>query len=433
MATRTPNPPPAPDSQRFEPVYERALHQLDDAVERLGIDAGLHARMRQPRRELTVALPVRMDDGQTEVFTGHRVQHSMVRGPAKGGFRYHPGVSLDEVRALAMWMTWKGAITGIPYGGAKGGVTCDPKAMSQGELERLTRRFAGEIAPIIGPDKDIPAPDVNTNGQIMAWFMDELSAGAHGGGQGAPNYATVTGKPLHLGGSVGRTEATGRGVMVAARQAAAQIGMSLEGARVGVMGYGNVGYWAAHLLNREGARLVAVSDSVSAVYSANGMDADGLLEYKQNNRSFKDYPNGDSISPQDIPSLDLDILVPAALEGQINESNADSIKARIISEGANGPTTQEADPILADKGILVVPDILANAGGVVVSYFEWVQNVQGYAWELAEVTARMEAILTRSYEQVREISQKHGSDLRTGAMLAAVSTVAEAMETRGGV
>jgi glutamate dehydrogenase (NAD(P)+) len=429
MATKTVPTPVAEQTPEHEPVYRRALHQLDDAAERLGIDAGLHARMRQPRRELTVSLPVRMDDGQTQVFTGHRVQHSMVRGPAKGGFRYHPGVSLDEVRALAMWMTWKGAITGIPYGGAKGGITCNPKTMSQGELERLTRRFAAEIAPIIGPDKDIPAPDVNTNGQIMAWFMDELSAGP----QGAPNYATVTGKPLHLGGSVGRTEATGRGVMVAARQAAAQIGLSLEGARVGVMGYGNVGYWAAHLLAREGARLVAVSDSVSAVYSTHGLDADGLLEYKQRNRSFKDYPNGDAISPEDVPALDLDILVPAALEGQINEGNADAISAKVIVEGANGPTTQEADPILMDKGTLVVPDILANAGGVVVSYFEWVQNVQGYGWELSEVTTRMEKILTRSYEQVQEISQKHGTDMRAGAMLLAVNTVAKAMETRGGV
>ena len=260
----------------------------------------------------------------------------------------------------------------------------------------------------------------------MAWFMDALSPVG-----GAPNYATVTGKPVTLGGSLGRTEATGRGVMVAARQAAAHLGISLEGARIGVMGYGNVGYWSAHLMCREGARLVAVSDSVSAVYSANGMDADSLLEYKQRNRSFKDYPNADALAPEDIPGLDLDILVPAALEGQINGGNANGIKARIIVEGANGPTTSEAEPILRDKEILVVPDILANAGGVVVSYFEWVQNVQAYAWELDEVNARMERILTRSFEEVRETATKHDTDMRTGAMLLAVSKVAEAMETRG--
>ncbi len=413
-------------ASEHESVYRRAVHQLDDAAERLGIDPGVHARLRQPRRELTVSLPVRMDDGSMEIFTGHRVQHSLARGPAKGGFRYHPDVSLDEVRALAMWMTWKGAITGIPYGGAKGGVACNPKQMSQGELERLTRSYAREIAPIIGSDQDIPAPDVNTTPQTMAWFMDALSPG-----RGAPSYATVTGKPVHLGGSLGRTEATGRGVLVASKQAASHMSMALDDARVGVIGYGNVGYWAAHLLAKEGARLVAVSDSTSAVYSANGMDADGLLEYKQQNRSFKDYPYADFLSPDDIPGLDLDILVPAALEGQINEGNADSIKARVLVEGANGPTTHEAEPILKDRGILVVPDILANAGGVVVSYFEWLQNLQGYAWELQEVNTRMERILTRSFEEVREISQKHATDMRSGAMLLAVSKVAEAIETRG--
>jgi glutamate dehydrogenase (NAD(P)+) len=431
MASKT-TPVPNPktnikQSPAHEPVYERALDQLDDAAERLGLDSGTHQRLRQPTRELTVSLPIKMDDGQTQVFTGHRVQHSLVRGPAKGGFRYHPGVSLDEVRALAMWMTWKGAITSIPYGGAKGGITCNPKEMSQGELESLTRAYAKGIAPIVGPQRDIPAPDVNTTAQMMAWFMDALSPAG-----GAPNYATVTGKPVALGGSLGRTEATGRGVMVAARQAAQQLGIPLDGARIGVMGYGNVGYWAAHLLCREGARLVAASDSVSAVYSANGMDADGLLEYKRRNRSFKDYANADALTPEDIPGLDLDILVPAALEGQINGGNADEIKARIIVEGANGPTTGEAEPILRDKGILVVPDILANAGGVVVSYFEWVQNIQAYAWELDEVNARMERILIRSFEEVRATATKHDTDMRTGAMLLAVSKVAEAMETRGG-
>lgn len=411
---------------QYEPVYRRALHQLDDAAERLGIDPGVHARMRAPRRELTVSLPVRMDDGRLEVFTGHRVQHSLDRGPGKGGFRYHPDVSLDEVRALAMWMTWKGAITGIPYGGAKGGIACDPKQMSAGELERLTRCFAREISPIIGPDRDIPAPDVNTNPQTMAWFMDALS-----GDGGAPNYATVTGKPVALGGSLGRTEATGRGVMVAARQAASHSGMSLEGARIAVMGYGNVGYWAAHLLAREGARLVAVSDSSSAVYSPTGMDPDGLLEYKSQNRSFKDFPHGDALSPEDLPGLDLDILVPAALEGQINEGNAGGIKARVIVEGANGPTTFEAESILQDRGVLVVPDILANAGGVVVSYFEWVQNIQGYAWEADEVNTKMERILTRAFDEVRATAGKHDTDMRTGAMLLAVNKVAEAIIARG--
>ena len=426
MATKTAIASTAQKTESHEPVYRRALNQLDDAAERLGLDPGIHSRLRQPQRELTVSLPVRMDDGRVKVFTGHRVQHSLDRGPGKGGIRYHPRVSLDEVRALAMWMTWKGAITGIPYGGAKGGVTCDPKSMSQGELERLTRAFATGIAPIIGPDRDIPAPDVNTNSQTMAWFMDALSTG-----NGAPDYAVVTGKPVHLGGSLGRTEATGRGVMVAARQAAAQKGMALKGARVGVLGYGNVGYWAAHLLCKEGARLVAVSDSVSAVYSADGMDADGLLEYKRANRSFKGYAHADALSPEDVPGLDLDILVPAALEGQIHEGNADSIKARIIVEGANGPTTGEAEAILLDKGVLLVPDILANSGGVVVSYFEWVQNVQRYAWDLDQVTSRMEKILTRAFEEVHRTAQQHDTDMRTGAMLLAVGKVAQAMETRG--
>ena len=411
--------------QPHEPVYRHALDQLDDAAERLGLEADIHAQLRRPKRELTVAMPVRMDDGDVRVFTGHRVQHSLHRGPGKGGMRYHPDVSLDEIRALAMWMTWKGAITGIPFGGSKGGVACDPKTMSEAELERLTRRFALEIAPIIGPRVDIPAPDVNTTDQTMGWFMDALSAGD------APEFATVTGKPVELGGSLGRAEATGRGVMVAARRARASLDLGLDGARIGVIGYGKVGYWAAQLLSQEGARVVAAADSSSAVHSSSGIDPSDLLRHKRASGSFSGYPLANEIDLKGLLGLELDILVPAAKERQIDEGNADSITARMIVEGANGPTTGGAEAILRDKGVLFVPDILANAGGVVVSYLEWVQNMQGYAWELREVNLKMEQILTRAFNQVRDTANTHGTDMRAGATILAVSRVSEAIRLRG--
>ena len=411
--------------QVHEPVYRRALDQLDDAADRLGLEDEIHAQLRSPKRELTVAVPVRMDDGGVRVFTGHRVQHSLHRGPGKGGMRYHPDVSLDEIRALAMWMTWKGAITGIPFGGSKGGVACDPGTMSETELERLTRRFALELAPIIGPQVDIPAPDVNTTDQTMAWFMDALSAG------GAPQFAAVTGKPVDLGGSPARAEATGRGVMVATRRARASLDMGLEGARVGVIGYGKVGYWAAHLLSLEGARLVAAADSTGAVHSACGIDPSDLLRHKRENGSFAGYTLAEEIDPKDLLGLQLDILVPAAKERQIDEGNAGDITAGMIVEGANGPTTGGAEAILRDKGVQLVPDILANAGGVVVSYLEWVQNIQGYAWELGEVNLKMEQILTRAFDQVIDTANSYGADMRAGATILAVSRVAEAIRLRG--
>lgn len=407
-------------------VYESAVSQLRAAADRLGVAEGVYLLLSRPKRELTVHFPVEMDNGEVQVFTGYRVQHNLAAGPGKGGIRYHPDVTLDEVRALAMWMTWKCAVTGIPYGGAKGGVTCQPKAMSSRELERLTRGYATEISIMIGPDQDIPAPDVNTNAQTMAWFMDTISM--H---RGITVPGVVTGKPLSIGGTLGRVEATGRGVMIAAREAASRMGLALEGARVAVQGYGNVGYYAARLLSEQGCTLVAVADSTSGLYSANGLDADDLRQYKDTNRSFTGYPGGDSVSPQELLELPCDILVPAAIEGQLTADNADSIKARIIVEGANGPTTPEADGILYDKGILVVPDILANAGGVVVSYFEWVQDIQHYFWDLDQVNQKMESIMVRSFAEVAELAQKEKASMRDAAMLLAVGRVVEAMRIRG--
>ena len=408
-----------------EPVLARALAQLDAAAGRLGLSAEIHRRLRAPRRELTVSVPVRMDDGRAEVLTGHRVQHSLDRGPAKGGIRYHPDVSLDETRALAMWMTWKTAITEIPYGGSKGGVACDPRAMSEGELERLTRRFAIEISPILGPHVDIPAPDVNTDSGTMAWFMDALSPG------GAPNRAAVTGKPVELGGSLGRAEATGRGVMVAAGRARAAAGTGLAGARVGVIGYGKVGYWAAQLLCDEGAVLVAASDSSSAVHSASGIDPRELLSHKRSAGSLAGYPEAGALDPEELPSLEMDILVPAAREGQLHSGNADSVRAGLVVEGANGPTTRGAEAILLERGVEVVPDILANAGGVVVSYLEWVQNLQGRAWDLGRVNSAMEEILGRAFDEVNAAADRHGVCMREGATILAVDRVAGAIAARG--
>ena len=422
-----------PSSNREHPkmsaggsVYTAAVQQLDEAAERLGLDEGLRERLRRPKRELTVHFPVKMDDGHIQVFTGHRVQHNLARGPGKGGIRYHPDVTLDEVKALAMWMTWKCAVASIPYGGAKGGVTCNPKVMSEGELERLTRRYASEIAPIIGPDRDIPAPDVNTDGRVMAWLMDTISTHS---GRDMPGI--VTGKPLSIGGTVGRVEATGRGVTVAAREAAKAKGMPLEGARLAVLGFGNVGSWAASLMVKSGAKLVAVADSTSGVYSSKGLELEALKRYKAEHGSFKGFKGVDALEPEQVLEVACDIVVPAAVEGQIHKGNASKIKAKLIVEGANGPTTPEADEILADRGVTVVPDILANSGGVVVSYFEWAQNIQGFYWELDEVNRRMEAIMVRGYAQVSATATRHKASLRQGALMLAVERVAEAMETRG--
>ena len=410
----------------LEPVYDMAVRQFLSIADRLGIDEGTRRILSQPKRELTVHFPVKMDNGEVQVFTGYRVQHNLYRGPGKGGIRYHPDVSLDEVKALAMWMTWKCALAGIPYGGAKGGVTCQPKDMSDGELERMTRRYATEISIIIGPDRDIPAPDVNTDGRIMAWIMDTVSM--H---QGFSVPGVVTGKPLSIGGTLGRVDATGRGVMIAAREAASRIGLSLEGARLAVQGYGNAGYHAARLLIETGCRLVAAADSTGGVYSEAGLDPDALKSYKDANRSVAGYGGADIISSEQLLEVPCDILIPAALEGQITEENAGRVKARLIVEAANGPTTPDADAILLDKGVIVVPDILANAGGVVVSYFEWVQDMQQYFWDLDEVNSKMESIMVRTFEEVAEIATKERVVMREAAMLLAVRRVVEAGHARG--
>ena len=407
-------------------IFAMALEQFHYAADRLGIDDGIRRVLSTPKRELTVAIPVRMDDGRVEVFTGYRVQHNLARGPGKGGIRYHPDVGLDEVKALAMWMTWKCAITGIPYGGAKGGVACEPKDMSESELERMTRRYATEISILIGPDRDIPAPDMNTDGRIMAWIMDTISMN---GGFTVPGV--VTGKPVSVGGSLGRVDATGRGVMIAVREAAAELGMDLQGARVVLQGYGNVGYTAARLLAENGCKIIAVADSGGSSYCEAGIDANDLEAHRSSTGSVDGYPGSERVSPRELFSLPCDILVPAAIETQIRGDNADGVQARVIVEGANGPTTPEADAILADKGVMVVPDILANAGGVVVSYFEWVQDIQRYFWDIGEINQKMDRIIADSFAEVFAVSQAEKVDMRQGAMLLAVSRLDEAIRARG--
>ena len=407
-------------------VFAMATQQFNAAADKLGLNDGMRAVLGSCKREFTVNFPVNMDDGNIKVFSGYRVQHNVVRGPAKGGLRYHPNVTLDEVKALAMWMTWKSAITNIPYGGGKGGVTCDPKSLSRRELERLTRRFATEISPLIGTTSDIPAPDVNTDGQIMAWIMDTISM--H---RGYTDHGIVTGKPISIGGTLGRTEATGRGVMITAREAARQLGLDMEGARVVVQGYGNVGYWGAYLLQQMGCKVIAASDSRGAIHVGQGLDTESLLSHKAENGSVMDYPGSEPITDAELLELPCDILVPAALEQVITEENAPKIDTSIIVEGANGPSTPEADQIFTDRGILVIPDILANAGGVVVSYFEWVQDIQHLFWDKDDVDTRLEAVMTRSFEQVSATAEEHNTNLRTAALVVAVERVATALEMRG--
>lgn len=407
-------------------VFAMATQQFNTAADKLGLDDGLRDVLGSCKREFTVNFPVKMDSGDIQVFTGHRVHHNVTRGPAKGGIRYHPDVTLDEVKALAMWMTWKCAVTNIPFGGGKGGVTCNPKSMSQGELERLTRRYATEISPLIGTVSDIPAPDVNTNGQTMAWIMDTISM--H---RGYTEPGIVTGKPISIGGTLGRTEATGRGVMLTAQEAAKHIGLSFEGARVVVQGYGNVGYWGACLLRQLGCKVIAASDTGGAIYAEQALDTEELLAHKDDSGSVTGFPGSDSITDAELLELPCEILVPAALEQQITGENAPKINTKIIVEGANGPTTPEADAIFYDRDIMVVPDILANAGGVVVSYFEWVQDIQRLFWEKDDVNERLESVMTRSFDQVLAASQEHKTDLRTAALLVAVERVADAVRIRG--
>ena len=403
-----------------------ATAQFDEAADRLHLRQELRAILRMPKRELTVNFPVRMDDGRVQMYTGYRVQHNINRGPAKGGIRFDANVSLDEVRALAMWMTWKCAVVNIPFGGAKGGVIVDPHQLSHTELERLTRRYATEIAGVIGPESDIPAPDVNTNAQIMAWIMDTYSM-HHG--YSVP--AVVTGKPLSVGGSEGRMEATGRGVFIVTRETRKRMGKGLEGAKVAVQGFGNVGSITARLLHEAGCKVVALSDVYGAIYNKNGIDVKRALRYMQEHGKLTGLPNTEPLDGKALLELPVDILIPAALEGQLTGANADRVQAKLIVEAANGPTTTEADAIFSARGIPVVPDILANAGGVTVSYFEWVQDLQHFFWGEDEINGRLERIMVRSFNDIAAKMDEQNCDYRMGAYLLAVARVAEATQVRG--
>ncbi len=411
-------------------LWDTVLTLFDDVAQRLELDAGVYAILRQPERELTVSVPVVMDDGRIQVFTGYRVQHSSARGPCKGGIRYHPEVDLNEVRALAALMTWKCAVVDIPYGGAKGGVHCDPAQMSENELNRMTRRFAAMIMPIIGSKRDIPAPDVNTNPQIMAWIADTASML-----QGKTTMDIVTGKPVPLGGSLGRKEATGRGVALITRELLKRQGRQLDETTIAVQGYGNVGMFAATILNLMGCKIVAVSDISGGLYAPHGLDIPKLNQHVATHprHLLEGYeaPGLTKISNSELLTAEADVLIPAALEHQIHAGNASAIRASMIVEGANGPTTPQADEILQDRNIIVVPDILANAGGVIVSYFEWVQDLQFFFWEEDEVNRNLERLLVRSFENVWQFSQDQRVPMRLGAYMVAVEKVAKAIQERG--
>jgi glutamate dehydrogenase (NAD(P)+) len=409
----------------FNP-YQMAVQQFELAADKLGLSEDMREILRKPKRELTVNFPVRLDDGHIRTFTGYRVQHNMNRGPTKGGIRYSSEVTLDEVRALAMWMTWKCAVVGIPYGGAKGGVICNPKHMTSGELERMTRRYTTEISLIIGPYSDIPAPDVNTNSQVMAWLMDTYSMHA---GYSIP--AVVTGKPLSIGGSEGRNDATATGVLFVTRRAAQHLGMPLKGARVSLQGFGNVGGVSARLFHNAGCKIVALSDTRGGIYNENGLDPAEVLRHKQACGSVVGFPYAQSLSTAEVLEVPCEVLVPAATEGVITASNVQRIQARIVTEAANGPTTPDADRILYNKDCLVVPDILANAGGVTVSYFEWVQDLQSFFWGTEEITQRLEVIMNRAFDSVLEQAETYHCDLRLAANMLAISRVAEATQIRG--
>jgi len=407
-------------------IWTVAQAQFDAAAEQLDLDPGLRRVLRVPQRELTVNFPVTMDDGHVEVFTGYRIQHNVSRGPAKGGIRYHQDVTRDEVAALAMWMTWKCAVVNIPYGGGKGGVIVDPKQLSMRELEGLTRRFTTEISPLIGPDRDIPAPDVNTTPQVMAWMMDTFSM--H---RGYTIPGVVTGKPVAIGGSLGRNEATARGAVYTLNQASRVLDLPLPGARVAIQGYGNAGSIAADLLAAEGATIVAVSDSTGGIYNTNGLDPARVSAWKKEHGTVVGFPGADAVSNTEILELDCEILVPAALENQITDDNAPRIRAKIVAEAANGPTTPEADQILFDRGVFVIPDILCNAGGVTVSYFEWVQDMQSFFWTEARINESLHEIMDRAFDSVHAMSTRHGVHMRTAAYMVAVARVAEATTLRG--
>jgi glutamate dehydrogenase (NAD(P)+) len=403
-----------------------AQRQFDATADALGLEDSVRVVLREVKRELTVHFPVEMDDGSFRVFTGFRVQHNIARGPAKGGLRFHPSMTLDDARALAMYMTWKTAVADVPFGGAKGGVICDPHSLSLAELERLTRRFTTEISLIVGPDRDIPAPDLGTGPQVMAWIMDTLSMHA---GFSVP--ASVTGKPQAIGGSEGRFTGPGRGLTIVTVLAMRDAGMDPSGARVAIQGFGKVGGVCAELLTAEGMTVVAVSDSTCGLYRADGLDVTALRHLKEEGGHFADYGGAEQLDRDELLSLDVDVLVPAALEAQISDRNADRVRAKVIAEGANAPLTTEADAALNARGVLILPDILANAGGVVVSYFEWVQDMQAYFWGSGEVNSRLREVMTRSYQQVRGEAQSHAITLRDAAFRIAVTKVAEATRVRG--
>jgi glutamate dehydrogenase (NAD(P)+) len=407
-------------------AWDVAQRQFDLAAELLHLSPGLRRVLREPKRELTVHFPVKMDDGSVEVFTGYRVQHNLGRGPAKGGIRYHQDVTIDEVKALAMWMTWKCAVVGIPFGGGKGGVIVDPKKLSQRELEGLTRRYATEISIIIGPERDIPAPDVNTNSQTMSWIMDTYSMHV-----GYTSPAVVTGKPIALGGSEGRNEATAQGAVYTIQDAARHLGMDLAKCKVAVQGYGNAGAIAAQLMFAQGATIIAVSDSTGGIFKADGFDPNSVLAWKQEHHSVVGFPGTKEISNAELLELDCDILIPAALENQITAANASKIKARIIAEAANGPTTPEADEILYKNGQFVIPDILCNAGGVTVSYFEWVQDLDRDFWSIEHVNEKLHAIMAKAFASTLDMSLKSRVNMRTAAYMLAVQRVADATSLRG--
>jgi glutamate dehydrogenase (NAD(P)+) len=407
-------------------IFNAMLQEFDGAARLLGLDPGIWKILTNPKRQIIVSCPIQMDNGDIEVFTGYRVQYNITLGPAKGGIRYHPDVSLDEVTALAAWMTWKCAVAHIPFGGGKGGIVCDPTRMSRRELEALTRRYVAEIVDAIGPEKDVPAPDVNTNDQVMAWVMDTYSMHV-----GHTSTAVVTGKPIEMGGSLGRREATGRGVMIVTREAAKHLGLDINGATVAVQGFGNVGSVSADLLAKLGAKIVAVTDWKGGVQNPKGLDIPAMIEFAKQHKTIDGFPDGDPIENEQLFSLDVDVLVPAALENQITIENAGSIQAKIVAEGANGPTTPEAHKLLHERGVFVIPDILANAGGVTTSYFEWVQDRHGYFWEEAEVNQRLEAKMVEAFQDVLQTSLKYKVDLRTAAYIVAINRVATVTRMRG--
>jgi len=407
-------------------VFAAMLKEFDRAARILKLDPGIWRILTYPKRQIVVSCPVLMDNGEIEVFTGYRVQYNVTLGPAKGGIRYHPDVTLDEVTTLAAWMTWKCAVAHVPFGGGKGGIACDPTRMSPRELEALTRRYVAEIVDAIGPEKDVPAPDVNTNDQVMAWVMDTYSMHV-----GHTETAVVTGKPIEMGGSLGRREATGRGVMIVTREAARHLGLDISRTTVAVQGFGNVGSVSAEQLAGLGAKIVAVTDQNGGVLNPNGLDIPELVDHASTHKTVEGFPGGDRIDNEDLWGLDVDVLIPAALENQITMDNAPRIKARILTEGANGPTAPDAHNHLHERGVFVIPDILANCGGVTVSYFEWVQDRHGYFWELDEVNARLEKKMCEAFADVLQTSQQYGVDLRTAAYMVAIARVGTVTKMRG--